>query len=136
MADGSASGVRFPWAGSKHQEGGFNVFSSSKADDTLYPIHQYSPVMDVETASSLRSGLTTDGYHINYGSSWMFVVNFTDDGPSARGLLSYSQSSNSESAHLDDQNRLYSETTALRPLLFSEADISGNIISEMDISSN
>ncbi len=136
MANGSASGTKFPWAGSKHHEGGFNVFSSAKSDDTLFPIHQYSPVLDVETATPLRSGLTTDGYHINYGSSWMFVVNFTDDGPSARGLLSYSQSSNTDSEHSDDQNRLYSDTTALRPLLFSEADISANIISEMDISSN
>lgn len=136
MADGTASGERFPWAGSKHQEGGFNVFSSAKSDNTLYPIHQYSPVIDVETATELRSGLTTDGYHINYGSSWMFVVNFTDNGPSARGLLSYSQSSNTESEHIDDQNRHYSETSALRPLLFSEADISNNIISEMEINSN
>jgi len=136
MADGSASGTKFPWAGSKHHEGGFNVFSSAKSDDTLFPIHQYTPVLDVETATPLRSGLTTDGYHINYGSSWMFVVNFTDNGPSARGLLSYSQSSNTDSEHIDDQNRLYSDTTALRPLLFSEADISANIISEMDVSSN
>ena len=136
MADGSASGTKFPWAGSKHHEGGFNVFSSAKSDDTLFPIHQYTQVLDVETATPLRSGLTTDGYHINYGSSWMFVVNFTDNGPSARGLLSYSQSSNTDSEHIDDQNRLYSDTTALRPLLFSEADISANIISEMDVSSN
>jgi len=136
MADGSASGTKFPWAGSKHTEGGFNVFSSAKSDDTLYPIHQYTRVLDVDTGAPLRSGLTTDGYHINYGSSWMFVVNFTDDGPSARGLLSYSQSSNTQSEHIDDQNRLYSDTSALRPLLFSEADISSNIISEMNISSN
>jgi acyl-homoserine-lactone acylase len=136
MPDGSASGERFSWAGSKHQEGGFNVFSSAKSDNTLYPIHQYTAVTDVETAKELKSGLTTDGYHINYGSSWMFVVNFTDNGPVARGLLSYSQSSNTESEHIDDQNRLYSETSALRPILFSEADISANIISEINISSN
>jgi len=135
IAGGTASGINFPWAGSMHHEGGFNVFSSAKSDDTLYPIHQYTPVIDVETGSPLSSGLTTDGYHINYGSSWMFVVNFTDNGPSARGLLSYSQSSNSNSEHTDDQNRLYSDTTALRPLLFSEADISANIISEIEISS-
>ena len=136
MAGGSASGERFPWAGAKHQEGGFNVFGSAKSDSTMYPIHQYTPVMDVETTSSLRSGLTTDGYHLNYGSSWMFVVNFTDSGPSARGLLSFSQSSNSVSEHVDDQNRLYSDTSSLRPLLFSEADISANVISEIDISLN
>jgi acyl-homoserine-lactone acylase len=136
MASGNASGTKFPWAGSMHQEGGFNVFSSAKSDDTLMPIHQYSPVVDVETAQPVSSGLTTEGYHINYGSSWMFVVNFTDNGPNARGILSYSQSSNTDSIHVDDQNRLYSETTALRPLLFSEEDISANIISEINISSN
>lgn len=136
MPDGSASGERFPWAGAKHQEGGFNIYASAKSDDTLYPIHQYTPVNDVDTATALKSGLTTDGYHLNYGSSWMFVVNFTDNGPNARGLLSYSQSSNTDSSHNDDQNRYYSQTSALRPLLFSEADISSNIISEMDISSN
>ncbi|MGV2871706.1 acylase [Colwellia sp. E150_009] len=134
--DGHASGIKFPWAGGNHREGGFNIFSSAKTDDTLFPIHQYPPVLDVETAMPLSSGLTTQGYHLNYGSSWMFVVNFTDNGPLARGLLSYSQSSNVNSEHIDDQNRLYSETTALRPLLFSEADISANIISELDISSN
>jgi len=136
MADGNPSGTKFPWAGSKHKEGGFNVYSSARSDDTLFPIHQYTPVIDIETTSNLSSGLTTEGYHLNSGSSWMFVVNFTDDGPMARGLLTYSQSSNTDSEHLDDQNRLYSETTALRPLLFSEAEINAHTISEMDISSN
>ena len=135
MADGTASGTKYPWAGSKHTEGGFNVFSSSKSDNTLYPIHQYTPVVDVETGKALKSGLTTDGYHINYGSSWMFVVGFTDEGPSANGLLSYSQSSNTDSEHNADQNKLYSETSGLRPLFFTEADINSNTISEMDISS-
>jgi acyl-homoserine-lactone acylase len=133
MADGSASGMKFPWAGSKGTEGGFNVFSSAKSDDTLYSIHQYTPVKDVETNRDLRSGLTQEGYHINYGSSWMFVVGFTDEGPSARGLLSYSQSSNNDSPHSDDQNKLYSETSGMRPFFFTEADINTNTISEMDI---
>jgi acyl-homoserine-lactone acylase len=135
LAGGGASGSRFPWAGAKHTEGGFNVFSSAKSDATLYPIHQYTPILDVDSGKPLASGLTDQGYHINYGSSWMFVVNFTDDGPMARGMLTYSQSSNTNSEHLDDQNLLYSQTTALRPLLFSEADISSNISSEMNISS-
>ncbi len=136
LADGSASGEKFPWAGAKNQEGGFNVFASAKLDDTLMPIHQYTPVLDVETGQPLASGLSSAGYHINYGSSWMFVVNFTENGPVGRGILTYSQSSNTMSAHLDDQNRVYSETTALRPLLFTDADISNNVIAEMTISSN
>ncbi len=136
MADGSASGEKFPWAGAKNQEGGFNVFASAKGDDTLYPIHQYAPVIDVETGRPLASGLSSAGYQINYGSSWMFVVNFTENGPVGRGLLTYSQSSDTNSAHLDDQNRVYSNTTALRPILFTEADISNNLIEELVLKSN
>ena len=138
LAGGVASGVKYPWAGSKHQEGGFNIFSSAKSDSTMYPIHQYTSVNDAESGIELRSGLTTEGYHLNYGSSWMFVVNFTDDGPRARGLLSYSQSSDSSqgSEHFDDQNKYYSENTAFRPIHFSEADVANDIKEEMTITSN
>ena len=138
MADGNASGIKFPWAGSKHTEGGFNVYGSAKSNDTMYKIHQYTPIIDVETGKSLSSGLTSEGYHINYGSSWMFVVNFTDEGPVANGLLTFSQSSNSSesSMHFDDQNRYYSENTMLRPILFNETDISNDIKEEMNINSN
>jgi len=136
LADGNASGEKFPWAGAKNKEGGFNVFGSATSDDTMYPIHQYFPVLDVETGKPLASGLSSSGYHINYGSSWVFVVNFTDSGPSGRGILTYSQSSNTESAHLTDQNKVYSDTTALRPLLFTEAEINNNLVEELTISSN
>jgi acyl-homoserine-lactone acylase len=133
LADGLPSGLRFPWAGSKNQEGGFNVFASSKLDDTLLPIYQYPVVLDVETGKPLASGLSEAGYQINYGSSWIFIVNFTENGPVARGIITYSQSSNSVSEHFDDQNKVYSDTTALRPLLFTEADISNNILEEIII---
>jgi acyl-homoserine-lactone acylase len=138
MADGNGSGTKFPWAGSTHTEGGFNVYGSAKSDDTMYKIHQYTPVTDTETGKALSSGLTTEGYHLNYGSSWMFVVNFTDDGPIGNGLLASSQSSDSSesSMHFDDQNRYYSENAALRPILFKQTDISNDIKEEMDISSN
>ncbi len=133
LADGSASGVRFPWAGSKHQEGGFNVFSSATKDNTLFPIHHYNSSLDVETGQALASGLTQQGYHINYGSSWMFVVSFTEHGPVAKGLLTFSQSSDSRSGqrHFDDQNRYYSEHTALRPILFTEEDITNDLQEEL-----
>jgi acyl-homoserine-lactone acylase len=138
MADGNGSGTKFPWAGSTHTEGGFNVYGSSKSNDTMYKLHQYTPVIDTETGKELSSNLTTEGYHLNYGSSWMFVVNFTDDGPVGNGLLTSSQSADSSdsSVHFDDQNRYYSENTALRPILFNEPDISNDIKAEMNISSN
>ncbi|MDE3272393.1 acylase [Pseudoalteromonas sp. G4] len=135
LANGLGSGVIYPWAGAKHVEGGFNIFSSAESDDTLYAIHQYPRAKSVTTDSTLASGLANDvGYHVNYGSSWMFVVNFKDDGPEARGLLSYSQSSNDNSAHMDDQTKHYSETTRLRPILFKESDIATSTIESMEIS--
>lgn len=138
LPGGVASGKKFPWAGSMGQVGGFNIFSSASSDHTLYPIHQYPRVQDVETGRNLSSGLSTEGYHINYGASWVFAVNFTDDGPKARGLLTYSQSSDSgeDSMHFDDQNKYYSENTALRPILFSEAEVATDIQEQMTISSN
>ncbi len=138
MADGSASGTKFPWAGSMSRIGGFNVFSSASSDSTLYPIHQYPRVTDVETGRTLSSGLSTEGYHLNYGSSWMYIVNFTDDGPKARGILTYSQSSDSSdgSEHFDDQNRYYSDNASLRPMLFKQEDILNDVKTEMVISSN
>jgi len=56
------------------------------------------------------------------------VVSFTDSGPSARGLLAYSQSSDSQSAHMDDQTRYYSENSALRPLFFTRQQVLNNTI--------
>ena len=86
--DGTASGVKIPWAGAHNIEGGFNVFNTRTGNDgTLLPRHTY-PAQD---ATSILSDLAK-GYHIAYGSSWMSVVNFTEDGPVAKGLLSYSQS--------------------------------------------
>ncbi|WDE01817.1 penicillin acylase family protein [Thalassomonas actiniarum] len=131
-----ASGLRFPWAGSTHAEGGFNVFSPVKDNDTLYPVHQYPRVLDVETGQTMESGLSEQGYHINYGSSWMFVVSFTDSGPAARGLLTFSQSSDSDSPHMDDQTRYYSDFTALRPLLFTRQEVLNNTIDKRELTSN
>ncbi|WP_281556763.1 penicillin acylase family protein [Thalassomonas sp. RHCl1] len=131
-----ASGLRFPWAGSTHSEGGFNVFSPLEGNDTLYPVHQYPRVLDVETGQTAESGLSEQGYHINYGSSWMFVVSFTDSGPTARGLLTLSQSSDSESLHMDDQTRYYSDFTALRPLLFTRQEVLNNTIERRELTSN
>ncbi len=131
LPDGSASGVKIPWAGAHNIEGGFNVFSPMTINDgTLLRRHNYS-------AQNMDSPLSADsaGYHINSGSSWMTVVNFTDDGPVARGLLTYSQSSEYGSDHNLDQTLLYSQQPQLRPLRFTEADIEANKVSEMTITS-
>jgi len=132
LPDGSASGNKLAWGGAHNIEGGFNVFTSRTGNDgTLLPRHVYAP-QDADSILSSDGG----GYHIGYGSSWMSVVNFTDEGPVARGLLSYSQSHAHGDEHNLDQTQLYSEQPQLRPLRFTEQDIEANKIAEMDISSS
>ncbi len=130
MPNGAPSGVKIPWAGAHNIEGGFNVFTSRPGNDgTLLPRHVYQP-QDSTSILSTEAG----GYHIGYGSSWMSVVNFTDDGPVARGLLSYSQSRTYGDEHNTDQSELYSQQPQLRPLRFTEADIEAHKIAELTIS--
>jgi acyl-homoserine-lactone acylase len=76
-----------------------------------------------------------EGYHINYGSSWMMVINFTEEGPQGRGLLSYSQSRGYGSEHSTDQTELYSAQPTLRDLYFTDEEISANTISTLTLSS-
>lgn len=134
LPDGTPSGARLPWPGSHNAEGGFNVFSTSlSGDDTLIPQHKYAPVMDVVTGKALGSGLTAKGYQIRYGSSWMMAVSFTDEGPVARGILTYSESSNILTPEFADQSVLYSSTKSFRPLLFKEADIAPAVVSTMEL---
>ena len=131
LPDGSASGVKIPWAGAHNIEGGFNVFGARTGNDgSLLPRHVY-PAQNNDSILSAEG----KGYHISYGSSWMTVVNFTEDGPVARGLLSYSQSNEYGSDHNLDQTLLYSQQPQLRPLRFTEEDIEANKVSEMTITS-
>ena len=72
-------------------------FASQGAQDgTLLPRHRYP--------SLAGSQMSQQGYHITSGSSWMFVMRFTEEGPEGRGLLTYSQSSDIRSPHYLDQN--------------------------------
>jgi len=130
LPNGDATGVKLPWAGAHNIEGGFNVFNIESRDrGTLIPAHNYP------TLPGTIMSAEGQGYHIRYGSSWMFVMNFTEEGPKARGLLSYSQSSVFGSEHNQDQTLLYSQQPQLRDLRFSEADISANMIRELNLSS-
>lgn len=135
LPDGSPSGNKLPWPGSHNASGGFNVFSTSlSGDDTLIPQHTYPSVTDPVSQAQLPSGLTAQGYPIRYGSSWMMAVSFTDQGPVAKGILTYSQSSNITSPQSSDQSQLYSSSKQFRPLLFNEADIAAAVESSTELS--
>lgn len=128
LPDGSASGEKLPWGGAHNIEGGFNVFSSNMGNDgTVIPRHRY-PLLP-------GSGLSqaAGGYHITYGSSWMFAMEFTEDGPVADGLLTYSQSSNIGSDHYIDQTLLYSSEPQLRSLHFNNSDIEANAVTTVNL---
>lgn len=133
LASGVGSGQRLPWGGSNSPEGGFNIFAPGVDADTLFPIHSYPPVEDVNTGRPIRSGLSSEGYQVQFGGTWMYVVSFTDQGPSARGLLTSSQSSNSASPHFDDQSKHYSKYSSLRNVIFSELDIKNNTLETLHL---
>ncbi|MGC3893193.1 acylase [Pseudomonas urmiensis] len=71
------------------------------------------------------------------GTSYLQVVSFTEQGPQARGLLAFSQSSEAGSAHSADQTRAFS-AKQLPPIAFTEAQIKADpqyrqyVISERD----
>lgn len=131
LPDGTASGEKLPWGGAHNIEGGFNVFNIVPGNNgTLLPRHTYAPLNN-DTIMSEEA----KGYHINYGSSWMLVINFTDNGPEGRGILTYSQSRVYGSDHFLDQTQLYSQQPTLRDMYFTEEDIAANTISELTLSS-
>jgi len=45
---------------------------------------------------------------IRHGASWIYAVEFTEQGPRSEGFLTYSQSTDSTSPHYSDQTQLYS----------------------------
>jgi acyl-homoserine-lactone acylase len=63
------------------------------------------------------TGLTDKGYPVNYGTSFLMVVGFEDDGPQADAIMTYSASSDPASPWFADQTRMYARGQ-WRPVLF------------------
>lgn len=128
LPDGTPSGEKLPWGGANNIEGGFNVFARQGAQDgTLLPRHLYATLPGTQLSAD------AGGYHITSGSSWMFVMQFTEQGPEGRGLLTYSQSSDIASPHYLDQTRYYSSEPRLRPIPFTNDDIDAATIEQRTI---
>ena len=111
-----------PIHGSTNLEGAFNIVDYESGNGTLLPaVPQGTPVMDAD-GNADATGLASGGYVVNYGSSFMMALEFTDAGPHAVAVLSYSESSDPDSAHYSDQTKLFS-SSSYRPVLFTESDI-------------
>ncbi|MCB9779076.1 MAG: penicillin acylase family protein [Alphaproteobacteria bacterium] len=116
-----------PVPGGNFQEGVIAISEYSGGNATL---------LDVEPrASVVNSGtdLTTDGYQMNYGNSFIMAVAMGGaDGPECQAILTYSQSTDPASPHFDDQTRLYGERT-FRPCRYREADIAADVTEEQHL---
>ncbi|MFN3199543.1 MAG: acylase [Bradymonadia bacterium] len=119
---------RIPVPGGQFFEGMMAIAVYGSANGTALPRMPRGAVVNDAT------DLTEDGYVINDGNSYVFGVEFTDDGPRAEGILTYSQSGDSRSPHHADQTRLYSEK-GWRPLLFDRAQIEADpMLTRMELS--
>ncbi len=70
--------------------------------------------------------LTDKGYPITGGSSFLFGLSYTDNGPEAEAFLSYGQSGDPTSTHYNDQMKLFSKKQ-WRPMLFHQEEIDKDI---------
>lgn len=120
-------GASFPWHGGDGSiDGAFNaigVVDENFWEDTRFP--RVSPeVIDNTAGLSATSG---EGWRMARGTSWHFGLEFTDNGPEAYGLISYSQSTDSSSDFFNDQSEMYSMKN-FRPIIFDEAAIQANLL--------
>lgn len=111
--------------GDGNTDGAFNaigVVRSDVAEDTLFP--RVAPSTIPRTGG--LSQTNGEGWLMARGTSWHFGLEFTDNGPEAFGLVSYSQSTDSGSEFFNDQAVRYSEKN-YRQFWFTEDDIQANI---------
>ncbi len=115
---------KIPIHGGLGSSGAFNIvgYSDPSSKRTLLPEMEAMGILNPGT------GLHDEGYLINFGTSFAFALEFTDDGPRAEGIVTYSQSSDSSSEHFGDQTKHYSGGQ-LRPILFNSEDIAASTLS-------
>jgi len=108
-----------PVPGGTDPEGVIQIATWSAGSGTLLTEGSRAPVVNAD------SDLTTAGYTMNYGNSFVLAVQYGAEGPEARAVLTYSQSEVAGSPHRDDQTAVYG-TEQLRPVLFSAAAIAAD----------
>lgn len=77
--------------------------------------------------------LTEAGYPVAGGSSFVMALEYTNDGPRAMAILTYSQSDNPDSEHFADQTELFSKKQ-WRPILFTAKAIAADTKRDYEVS--
>jgi acyl-homoserine-lactone acylase len=105
--------------GGNRHEGIANLQMSTRRDDnpTDTPIFTGSDEFVGDSES-----LSKSGYNVVHGSSFIMTLAFTEEGPQAEAILSYSQSGDPGSAHFSDQTVLYRDKR-WRKILFKPEEI-------------
>lgn len=113
------NGERLPIHGGTGAEGVSNVVGFGRNTTTAEPGLDRGDLID-----GSRS-LTSDGYPISNGTSFIYAIEFTADGPVAQALLTYGMSGDPTSEFFVDQTRRFSEKQ-WRTILFDDAAISAD----------
>ena len=121
----------FPIHGGNRREGVANlqVSATRYSNPTETPIYTGSDTFVADSES-----LSETGYNVVHGSSFIMTLAYTDEGPEAQAILSYSQSGNPYSDYFSDQTALYRDKM-WRDILFSPQDVSRDAISVKTITS-
>ncbi len=77
--------------------------------------------------------LTDAGYPVAGGSSFVMALEYTNDGPRAMAILTYSQSDNPDSEQFADQTELFSKKQ-WRPILFTAKAIAADTKRDYEVS--
>ena len=121
--------VGIPWhGGDGNIDGAFNaigVVKDNVAEDTRFP--RIAPTTLPNTAGLSDGSDGIGGWLMARGTSWHFGLEFTENGPEAYGLVSYSQSSDAMSPYFKDQSQMYSDKN-YRKLPFTEDEIAVSLV--------
>ena len=111
--------------GGNRREGIANlqVSATRYSNPTETPIYTGSDAFVADSES-----LSVTGYNVVHGSSFIMTLAYTDEGPEAQAILSYSQSGDPDSDYFSDQTALYRDKM-WRDILFAPADIAREAIS-------
>ena len=114
-----------PVHGGNRREGIANlqVSATRYSNPTETPIYTGSDVFVADSES-----LSETGYNVVHGSSFIMTLAYTDEGPDAQAILSYSQSGDPDSDYFSDQTALYRDKM-WRDILFEPTDIAREAIS-------
>lgn len=110
------NGTKVPIHGGDAADGVTNVVRYSTGSGSTEPYPKRGPTV------APQSELTTAGYAINNGTSFLMALDYTADGPVAFGLITYGETGHRDSPLFRVQTERFSNKD-WRPFLFTDAAI-------------